>query len=114
LIKEPEDQYQVILEVDDAARSKAEDLKLLHIKTDDGKNLVPLSALVDWKPSVGPQAVNHLNQFTSVTFFFNLVPGVPLGSAAEFIQKAAAEIVPPGVRSGLQGEALTFQRTVTD
>jgi len=72
LIKKPEDQYQVILEVKDSERSKPEDLSLLYIKSDDGKNLVPLSALVTWKQSLGAQTVSHLNQFTSVTIFFNL------------------------------------------
>jgi HAE1 family hydrophobic/amphiphilic exporter-1 len=112
LIKKPEDQYQVILEVDDAARAHPEDLSRLYIKSDDGKQLVPLRALVTWRPSLGPQAVNHLNQFTSVTLFFNLKPGVAIGDATEVIRKAAAETVPPTVRAGLQGEALTFSDTV--
>ncbi|HKD15258.1 MAG TPA: efflux RND transporter permease subunit [Candidatus Angelobacter sp.] len=112
LIKQPTDQYQVILEVADAARSKPEDLGLLYIKSDDGKNLVPLNALVTTRTTLGPQSVNHLNQFTSVTFFFNLKPGVPIGDATNFITKSASEIVPPTVRASLQGEALTFQDTV--
>ncbi len=112
LIKKPDDQYQVILEVADTDRSKPEDLSLLYIKSDDGKNLVPLNALVKWHTTLGPQAVNHINQFTSVTFFFNLKPGVPVGDATAFIERAAKEIVPPTVRAGLQGEALTFRDTV--
>jgi len=114
LIKKPEDQYQVILEAQDAARSEPRDLSLLYIKSDDGKNLVPLNALVTWKESLGPQAVNHLNQFTSVTLFFNLKPGVAVGDATNFITKTAAEVVPPTVRASLQGEALTFSNTVRD
>jgi hydrophobic/amphiphilic exporter-1 (mainly G- bacteria), HAE1 family len=114
LIKKPEDQYRVILEAQDSARSEPQDLSLLYIKSDDGKNLVPLKSLVTWKKSLGPQAVNHLNQFTSVTLFFNLKPGVAIGEATDFINKAAAEIVPPAVRASLQGEALTFQNTVRD
>jgi HAE1 family hydrophobic/amphiphilic exporter-1 len=114
LIKKPEDQYQVILEVKDNERSKPEDLSLLYIKSDDGKNLVPLSSLVTWSQSLGPQTVAHLNQFTSVTIFFNLKPDVPIGNATDFIAKAAAEIVPPTVRASLQGEALTFRDTVRD
>jgi len=114
LIKKPEDQYQVILEVGDAARSKPEDLALLYIKSDDGKNLVPLSDLVSWKSSLGLQSVNHLNQFTSVTIFFNLKPGVAIGDATDYIGKAAKEIVPPTIRASLQGEALTFRNTVRD
>jgi HAE1 family hydrophobic/amphiphilic exporter-1 len=113
LIKKPEDQYQVILEMDDSVREKPEDLSLLYIKSDDGQRLVPLSELVTWKQTLGPQVVNHLNQFTSMTLFFNLKPGVALGDATNFITKTAAETVPAGVRGELQGEALTFSRTVT-
>ena len=80
-----------------------EDLSLLYIRSDDGKNLVPLEALVTWKTSLGPQAVNHLNQFTSVTFFFNLKPGVAIGDATDFIAKTAAEIVPPTLRARAPG-----------
>src|SRR5207253_11317347 len=112
LIKKADDQYQVILEVQDKERANAEDLSLLYIKSDDGKNLVPLNALLTWKTTLGPQAVNHLNQFTSVTFFFNLKPGVAIGDAAEFIKKTSAETVPATLRAGLMGEALTFQDTV--
>ncbi len=112
LIKKPEDQYQVILEAEDSARARPEDLSLLYIKSDDGKNMVPLRELVDWKTSVGPQAVNHLDQFTSVSLFFNLKPGAAIGDATAFIKNAAAGIVPPTVRAGLQGEAQTFGDTV--
>jgi HAE1 family hydrophobic/amphiphilic exporter-1 len=112
LIKKPEDQYQVILEMEDSVREKPEDLSLLYIKSDDGRRLVPLSELVTWKATLGPQAVNHLNQFTSMTLFFNLKPGVALGDATDFITRSASEIVPADIRAELQGEALTFSRTV--
>jgi HAE1 family hydrophobic/amphiphilic exporter-1 len=114
LIKKPTDQYQVILEANDGARETPDDLGLLYIRSDDGKRLVPLNALVHWKSSIGPQAVNHLNQFTSVTLNFNLKPGLAIGDATDFITKAAAEIVPPALRASLQGEALTFRDTVRD
>ncbi|HEX6770231.1 MAG TPA: efflux RND transporter permease subunit, partial [Candidatus Binatia bacterium] len=114
LIKKPADQYQVILEVEDDGRATAESLALLYIRSDDGKRLVPLKSLITWKSSLGPQAVNHLNQFTSMTLFFNLKPGVAIGDASDFITKAAAEVVPPTLRASLQGEALTFRDTVRD
>jgi HAE1 family hydrophobic/amphiphilic exporter-1 len=112
LIKKADDQYQVILEVQDKERANAEDLSLLYIKSDDGKNLVPLNALVKWRTTLGPQSVNHLNQFTSVTLFFNLKPGVAVGDATDFVERSASEIVPSTLRASLQGEALTFRDTV--
>lgn len=113
LIKQPDDQYQVILEMDDSVRENPEDLSLLYIKSDDGARLVPLKELVTWKSTLGPQSVNHFNQFTSMTLSFNLKPGVALGDATNFITQSAREVVPQGVRAELQGEALTFSRTVT-
>ena len=113
LIKKPEDQYQVILEMDDSVRQKPEDLALLYIKSDDGRNLVPLRELVTSRETLGPQTVNHLNQFTSMSLFFNLKPGVALGDATNYITRSASEIVPQGVRAELQGEAQTFSNTVS-
>jgi HAE1 family hydrophobic/amphiphilic exporter-1 len=114
LIKKPTDQYQVILEVADDKRSAPEDLGRLYIKSDDGQRMVPLNAVTSWRPVIGPQAVNHINQFTSVTMFFNLKPDYAIGPATEFVEGAAKQILPPGVVGALQGEALTFRSTVSD
>jgi HAE1 family hydrophobic/amphiphilic exporter-1 len=114
LVKQPQDQYQVILESKDDVRMHPEDLAKLYVRSDDGKNLVPLNAVATWEPTVGPQAVNHLNQFTSVTINFNLVPGVTIGDATKFIEEQAKEVVPSHIRTQFQGEALTFQNTVSD
>jgi HAE1 family hydrophobic/amphiphilic exporter-1 len=112
LIKKPNDQYQVILEVEDSQRSKAEDLSLLYIRSDDGNNLIPLDALISWRTSIGPQSVNHINQFTSVTIFFDLTPGTPIGDATDYISRVASEVIPPSIRGEFQGQALTFRDTV--
>jgi len=114
LIKKPTDQYQVILEVADDKRSAPEDLGRLYIKSDDGQRVVPLNAVTSWHPVIGPQAVNHINQFTSVTMFFNLKPGYAIGPATQFVEQTAKQILPPGIQGALQGEALTFQNTVSD
>ena len=114
LIKKSTDQYQVILEVADDKRSGPEDLGKLYIKSDDGQRMIPLNAVTSWHPVIGPQAVNHINQFTSVTMFFNLKPGFAIGPATNYVENTAKQILPPGVRGALQGEALVFQNTVRD
>jgi HAE1 family hydrophobic/amphiphilic exporter-1 len=111
LIKEPEDQFQVILEAQDSDRSVPQDLSLLYVKSDSGQT-VPLSAVATWSQSIGPQNVNHINQFSSVTIAFNLPDYVPIGTATNFINSAAAEVIPPGIRGVLQGEAKDFADTV--
>jgi HAE1 family hydrophobic/amphiphilic exporter-1 len=132
LIKKPEDQYQVILEVKDNERQQPGDLNNLYLRSNSGgalglgnasgggivitngsnANLVPLRAVTSTKLVVGPQAVNHFNQFTSVTINFNLLPNVAIGDATKFIEDSFAQVHRqfPGVQATFQGEALVFRQ----
>ena len=72
LIKKPTDQYQVILEVDGRRRARSpQDLKLLYIRSDDGKRIVPLTRRsrleADARPAGGepPQPVHQRHARTS-------------------------------------------------
>jgi HAE1 family hydrophobic/amphiphilic exporter-1 len=110
LIKQPDDQYQVILEVDDADRSGPEDLRQLYVRPDGKDTLIPVRTLTKSSSKLGLQAVNHTNQFTSVTFGFDTKPGVALGDVTSFIEKTAAEVLPATVKGELQGEGLVLQQ----
>lgn len=111
LIKQSDDQYQVILEVEDRDRATPEDLSRIYVKPDNNNaNLIPLRAVTKSETKLGLQSVNHLNQFTSVTFGFDTKPGVALGDVTAFIQKTAAEALPPTVKGELQGEGLVLQQ----
>ena len=109
LVKEADDQYQVILEADDAGRTGPEDLRQLYVKSDTTGNLVPIRTLTKASTTLGFQSVNHINQFTAVTFGFDIKPDVALGDAINFIEQAAREVVPPTVKGELQGEGLILQ-----
>src|SRR5208282_841317 len=78
-----------------------------------GLRIVPLSAVAKWREILGPQSVNHINQFASVTIYFNLPEDVPIGAATQFIDKTAATVVPIGIRGELQGEAKDFAETIS-
>jgi HAE1 family hydrophobic/amphiphilic exporter-1 len=132
LIKQPDDQYQVILEVKDNERAHPGDLDDLYVRSSTSGNfsasgsgggtiatttgnmtsLVPLRVVTSTKEVLGPQAVNHLNQFTSVTFNFNLLPNGAIGDATKYIEDAVAQIQPhyPTVQGTFQGEALVFRQ----
>jgi HAE1 family hydrophobic/amphiphilic exporter-1 len=112
LIKDAHDQYQVILEAPDNARSEPSDLNLLYVRSDDNQRLIPLKAVATWNQNLGLQAVNHINQFTAVTISYGLAPGANIGDATKFIQDSAKEVLPPTVHGFLQGEAETFRQTV--
>jgi hydrophobic/amphiphilic exporter-1 (mainly G- bacteria), HAE1 family len=131
LIKQPDDQYQVILEVKDSERATPGDLNNLYVRSNSGNvvaqssstggnttttgtstDLVPLRAVTSTSTVVGPQAVNHFDQFTSVTINFNLLPGVAIGDATKYIEDSFAQIQRdhPSVQSTFQGEALVFRQ----
>jgi HAE1 family hydrophobic/amphiphilic exporter-1 len=71
-----------------------------------------LRAVTSTKQVVGPQAVNHFDQFTSVTINFNLLPNVAIGDATKFIEDSFAQVHQqfPTVQATFQGEALVFRQ----
>jgi HAE1 family hydrophobic/amphiphilic exporter-1 len=111
LIKKVTDQYQVIMEVQDDERTHPQDLEKIWVRSTNG-SLVPIKAVARWSEVLGPQSVNHINQFPSVTINFNLVPGAVIGNAAKFVEKTAAETLPSTVTGSLQGEAQVFKQTI--
>jgi HAE1 family hydrophobic/amphiphilic exporter-1 len=110
LIKQSDDQYEVIVEADDKDRSGPEDFRQIYVKPDTGTKLIPIRAITSAKETLGLQSVNHTNQFTSVTFGFDTKPGVALGDVTRFIDKTAAQVLPPTVKGELQGEGLVLQQ----
>ncbi|MDD5711905.1 MAG: efflux RND transporter permease subunit, partial [Smithellaceae bacterium] len=111
-IYSPNNQYQVILELEPQYQMDADALSLLYIRSANG-NLVPLSTVAALKHSVGPVTINHLGQLPAVTISFNLSPNRSLGDAVADIQRAAHGIIPPRVTGGLQGAALAFTSSMT-
>ena len=111
LIKTPIDQYKVIVEAEDKQRSEPADINRLYFKPAGGQNIIPNQTVTDPRALVGRLSVNHINQFPAVTLYFNLKPGAATGDATQFIQRAAAEVLPATIRGQLQGEAQTFSQT---
>ncbi|MDD5199594.1 MAG: efflux RND transporter permease subunit [Terrimicrobiaceae bacterium] len=110
-IMTPLNQYDVIVELQNDMRRFPKGLERLRVRGDSG--LVPLRSVASWKTGVGPETINHINQITSVTIFFNLQPGFPVGTATARLDALAAETLPPGIRGSLAGEAQQFQQTIS-
>ncbi|HWT44807.1 MAG TPA: efflux RND transporter permease subunit, partial [Vicinamibacterales bacterium] len=104
----PNDEYQVIMQVEDKYQRDPAALSMLSVTTPDGK-LVPLSAVVTTRQTVGPQSINHAGQLPAVTLSFNLRQGVSLGDAVERVNQVARETLPDTVAGSFQGTAQAFQ-----
>jgi hydrophobic/amphiphilic exporter-1 (mainly G- bacteria), HAE1 family len=104
----PNDEYQVIMQVAPEYQQDPAALSMLYVQAAGGK-LVPLSAVVSTRQSVGPQSVNHIGQLPSVTVSFNIAPGVALGDAVARVEQLARETLPGTVSGSFQGTAQAFQ-----
>jgi hydrophobic/amphiphilic exporter-1 (mainly G- bacteria), HAE1 family len=105
-------QYWVILEVAPRYQSDPSVLPLLYVRASTGA-LVPLTAVASVRHGVGPLQVTHLGQLTSVTFSFDLRPGVALSQAIAQLQAGMAQLQAPATLTGtFSGTAQAFQSSL--
>jgi len=116
-INTPNNQYQVVLEIDPKYQNDPSALSMLYIRSTSGQNstaqpMVPLGSLASLKYNVGPLSVNHSGQLPSATMSFNLREGIALGDAVETINKLARETLPASISTTFQGTAQEFQSSI--
>jgi HAE1 family hydrophobic/amphiphilic exporter-1 len=104
----PNNQYQVILELDPRYQMDPSALSMLYIHSNTGQ-VVPLNTLATLTQNTGPLTVNHLGQLPAVTISFNLKPGVSLGDAVNIVEKLARVTLPQTVGTSFQGTAQAFK-----
>jgi multidrug efflux pump len=107
-------QYRVILEADPSLQNSVQSLQDIYLPTAGGGQ-VPLSAIARVEQRPTPLQVDHLSQFPSASFSFDVASGYSLGAAVDAISAAEASTgVPPGVTTQFEGSALAFQSALTN
>jgi hydrophobic/amphiphilic exporter-1 (mainly G- bacteria), HAE1 family len=102
-------QYAVILEVEPRFQRGPAALPSLYIRSSSGA-LVPLDAVAKLSYGLGPLTVSHQGQLPSVTFSFDLKPGVSLSQAIDTIRAAMRELQVPATLTGsFSGTAQAFE-----
>jgi HAE1 family hydrophobic/amphiphilic exporter-1 len=105
-------QYWVILELAERYQTDPSVLPLLYVRSSTGA-LVPLNAVAQLTYGVGPLSVAHLGQLTSVTFSFDLRPGVALSQAISEVQAGMREAQVPATLTGtFSGTAQAYQASL--
>jgi multidrug efflux pump len=108
----PLNQYHVVMEVEPRFWQSPEGLKEIYLHSANG-GVVPLSAVAHYEPATAPLAVNHSGQFPSVTFSFNLAPGVALSDAVQAINQTEQSIgMPATIHGSFSGTAQAFQASL--
>jgi HAE1 family hydrophobic/amphiphilic exporter-1 len=107
----PNNEYKVIMQLLPQYQMDPAALSLLYVRASSGR-LVPLDAVADLRPALGPLTVNHLGQLPAVTISFNLKPGMSLGEATAAVQRETRTILPPTITMSFQGAAQAFQASL--
>jgi multidrug efflux pump len=108
----PLNQNHVVMSVPEDMWESSDSLRGVYVQASSGKQ-VPLSQLVKIRTESAPLAVNHSDQFPSITMSFNLKPGSSLGEAIKEIEKVEAEMtMPEDIRGKFQGAAQAFQNSL--
>ncbi len=107
----PNDEFWVVMELEDAYQRDPTALSLLYVRSSTG-NLIPLNTVASLGTSLGPLTVNHLGQLPAVTISFNLKPKVAIGEAVNQIDDLTRSL-PPTITSQFQGTAEAFESSLT-
>ncbi len=109
----PLNQYYVVMVVDPSFWQDPTALENIYV-AGSGGGMVPLSAFTHYEAGTAPLAVNHSSVFPSVTFSFNLAPGVALGDAVKLINAAESKAgMPSTITGSFSGTAQAFAASLS-
>ena len=106
-------QYRVVLENDTSATPGLSALDGIRLTSSDG-GVVPLSTIAKVEQRHGALSINHLDQFPSTTFSFNVSDGYSLEQAVNAITAAEQDLAMPSeIMTRFQGSTLAFQAALS-
>ncbi|MBS1146158.1 MAG: acriflavin resistance protein, partial [Proteobacteria bacterium] len=105
--KQAGEQYNVVVQLDPAARATPRDLTAMYVRGTDG-SLTALSNLIAVTETVAPKELNHFNRQRAAIISANIAPGYTLGEALTFMDKAAKDTLPNSARTALDGQSREF------
>ena len=98
--------FQVYVQADSKYRLRPRDLDNLYVRSSDDK-MVPLGALVQIKPVVGPSLVTLYNLYPAATVVGLPAPGFSSGDSMNLMEQIAARTLPRG--AGFSWTAMSYQ-----
>ncbi|HLT00611.1 MAG TPA: efflux RND transporter permease subunit, partial [Geminicoccaceae bacterium] len=104
-------EYPVIVQARAEDRQTPTDLANIFVRSGNGGQLVPLTALVQLEEGAAPPELRRYDRLPSVTITASLADGYDLGSAIRYMQEIAAETLPPEAKLGFAGQSKEFLET---
>ena len=110
-IYQDRNQYRVVMEAAPEYWQNPSTLDSIHVISPVTRNLVPLSAIARYEPTLAPLSVNHQGSFASTTISFNLAEGVAMSTATDVVRDTMAKLgVPTSIYASFEGTARIFQQ----
>jgi multidrug efflux pump len=106
--KQDGEQYDVIVQVANADRTRPEDISDIYVRGKNGA-MISLASLIDVDERVSPRELNHFGQRRAVIITANLAPGYTMGEALKYMEEAAGRILPPGYAVDYAGQSREFK-----
>ena len=104
------EEYDVVLQAEEADRSSPTDLGNLYVRSQRTNELVPLTNLVSLSEVAEPGELNRYNRLRAITVEAGLAEGYTLGQALDWVRQVAAEELPDYAQLDYKGESLEYQR----
>ena len=104
------EQYDVVMALESPFRSVPEQLGQIHVRAQGGA-MIPLSAMIEARPQIGPTYLNHYDLQRSATVTANLAPGAALGPALAAVEQIVADELPDGFSQTLRGTSREFRES---
>ncbi len=98
--------YMVYVQADPQHRLNAEDIRELVVRSQSG-DMVPIGALADIQPALGPSVISLYNLLPSATINGAAAPGYSSGEALDAMEHIAHSALPAGM--GFEWTALAYQ-----
>jgi hydrophobe/amphiphile efflux-1 (HAE1) family protein len=98
--------WQVNLQAEASDRRDISDIWRIHVRNARGE-MVPLRAVADVEPRVGPQTIFRYNNFRAISIQGAPRPGVSSGDALGAMESLSARVLPPGY--GYEWTGTAFQ-----
>jgi multidrug efflux pump len=99
--------YSVRLQADAKFRARPDDIGRLRVRSSSGV-MVPLDAVMNIRPSAGPERAIRYNGFLAADVNGGAAPGYSSGQAQAAVERIAAETLPKGF--GFEWTELTYQQ----
>lgn len=107
------DEYNVMVQVEDANRATPSDLGRVYVRSTSG-NLVQLSNLVNYAEETVPESYSHLDRQRSITLSAQLTDGRTQGDGVAELERLAQVILPDNYGYTWGGETREFVESSSD